>query len=436
MKTRYLILGSGVAGISAAEAIRQTDPAGEITAVSDDPHGYYSRPGLAYFLTGELPEAQLFPMQASALRELGLHSVHGAATSLEPLEHRVILADGAALTYDRLLVATGATAARSPVPGAALPGVVKLDGLDDARQLVHLARRARAAVVIGGGITALEIAEGLHAHCRRVHYLLRSDRYWSSVLDAAESEIILTRLGAAGIQLHLRTEAAEIVGERGRVAGILTTDGRRIPCDLVAVAIGVTPRVEVARAAGLRVERGILADEFLQTNAADVFAAGDAAQVHDPATGKALLDTLWNAARSQGAVAGQNMAGGHVPFIKPMPINVTRLAGVTTTIIGAVGRWPDADMVGLARGDSETWRQLGQALVAEDQHEVNRIRLLVGPRTLLGAIVMGDQTPSRPLQRLVSEQVDITPIRERLLAPGAAIAALIAQHMAAVWRQM
>jgi NADPH-dependent 2,4-dienoyl-CoA reductase/sulfur reductase-like enzyme len=427
MTTRYVIVGSGVAGVAAAAAIRQRDPRGDITLLSDDPHGYYSRPGLAYFLTGEIPEAQLFPMRPAVRRELGLRQVIGAAHRVDPAEHRVILADGAALTYDRLLLATGAVAVRSPVPGAELPGVVKLDGLDDARQLVALARRARAAVVIGGGITALEIAEGLHAHCRQVHYLLRGDRYWGSVLDAAEAEIIMGRLAAAGIQLHTRTEAAEIAGGRGRVAGVVTTDGRRIPCDLVAVAIGVTPRVELAHAAGLRVERGILADEFLQTSAADIFTAGDAAQVYDPATGKALLDTLWNAARSQGHVAGQNMAGGQVRYVKPMPLNVTRLVGVTTTIIGAVGRWPDADMVGLARGDSETWRQLGQALVAEDRHEVNRIRLLVGSRTLLGAVVMGDQTPSRPLQRLVGEQVDITPIRERLLASGAPIAALIAQ---------
>jgi NADPH-dependent 2,4-dienoyl-CoA reductase/sulfur reductase-like enzyme len=119
MTARYLILGSGVAGIAAAEVIRRNDPAGEITVLSDDPHGYYSRPGLAYFLTGELPEAQLFPMKPSELRELGLRNVNGVAVRLEPVEHRVILADGAALTYDRLLLATGATAARSPVPGAA-----------------------------------------------------------------------------------------------------------------------------------------------------------------------------------------------------------------------------------------------------------------------------------------------------------------------------
>jgi len=431
MTPRYVILGSGVAGIAAAEAIRLNDPRGEITVVSDDPHGYYSRPGLAHFLTGEIPQAQLFPMREAELHALGLRRVQGRAIRLDPLEHRVTLADASELVYDRLLLATGATASRAPVPGAELPEVVKLDNLEDARRLIDLARHARAAVVIGGGITALEIAEGLRAHCRRVHYLLRGDRYWGSVLDATESAIVMARLAADGIQIHTRTETAEIVGKRGHVAGIVTTDGRRIPCDLVALAVGVTPRVELARTAGLQIDRGILADEYLLTAAADVFAAGDVAQVHDPRTGAALLDTLWNVARSQGAAAGRNMAGRRVPYAKPMPLNVTRLAGITITIIGAVGRWPDADMVGIGRGDSEAWRQLRDAPVAEDKHEVNRLRLLVGPRTLLGAVVMSDQAASRSLQRLIGEQTDITPIRERLLTPGAPIAALIAEHAAA-----
>jgi len=180
MTTRYLIIGSGVAGIDAADTIRQHDPRGEITLLSDDRHGYYSRPGLAYFLTGEIPQAQLFPMREAELNALGLRRVQGRAARLDPVEHQVTLADGTVLSYDRLLLATGATAARSRVPGAELPEVVKLDHLDDARRLIDLARHARAAVVIGGGITALEIAEGLRVRCRRVHYLLRGDRYWAA----------------------------------------------------------------------------------------------------------------------------------------------------------------------------------------------------------------------------------------------------------------
>ncbi|MGC8780420.1 MAG: NAD(P)/FAD-dependent oxidoreductase, partial [Anaerolineae bacterium] len=395
--------------------------------LSDDPHGYYSRPGLAYLLTGEVPQAQLFPLRDADWRGLGLHRVTAEVVRLEPDAHRVLLADGRALAYDRLLLATGSTAARLNVPGSDLPQVVTLDSLADARRILDLARRAQAAVVVGGGITALELVEGLRVHCRRVHYLLRGDRYWSNVLDEAESRLVLDRLAAEGVQLHLRAEVAEITAHRGRVAGVTTTAGEHIPCDLVAVAIGVQPRAGLARAAGLRVERGVLVDETLRTSAADIYAAGDVAQVYDPRTGRASLDTLWNIARGQGAVAGRNMAGGNERYVKPMPINVTRLAGITTTIIGRVGHGPDADVVGIARGDSETWRQLGEALVAEDASEVNRLRLLIGAKTLVGAVVMGDQRPSRPLQRLIGEEADITPIRARLLAPHAPLAAILAE---------
>jgi len=429
MTIRYVIIGSSIAGVAAAEAIRQVDHAGEITLISDDPHGYYSRPGLAYLLTGEISQAQLFPLREAEWRALGLRRVMGEVARLEPDAHQVILADDRGLPYDRLLLATGSTAARLKAPGSDLPQVVMLDSLADARRILDLARRARAAVVVGGGITALEIVEGLRVHCRRVHYLLRGDRYWSNVLDEAESRLVLARLAAEGVQIHPRAEVAEITAQRGRVAGVTTTAGERIPCDLVAVAIGVLPRADLARAAGLRVERGVLVDEFLRASAADIYAAGDAAQVYDPRTGKALLDTLWNIARGQGAVAGHNMAGGSQRYAKPMPLNVTRLAGVTTTIIGRVGHGPDADVIGIARGDSETWRLLDDALVVEDATEVNRLRLLVGQKTLVGAVVMGDQRPSRPLQRLIGEGTDITPIRARLLAPHAPLAAILAETL-------
>lgn len=118
MTTRYVIIGSGVAGMAAAEAIRTADHAGEITMISNDPYGYYSRPGLAYLLTGEIPQAQLFPLREADWRALGVHRVTAKVTQLEPAAHRAVLADGRPLFYDRLLLATGSTAARLTVPGA------------------------------------------------------------------------------------------------------------------------------------------------------------------------------------------------------------------------------------------------------------------------------------------------------------------------------
>lgn len=425
MPTRYCIVGQGVAGIAAAQAIRAADAAGPITLISDDPHGYYSRPGLAYYLTGEIQRGHLFPWREQEFQQLGLHRVLGRAISLNPAEHRLWLANNVPLVYDRLLLATGASAVRPTLPGSDLPQVIKLDNLADADQMLALARQAQSAVVVGGGITALEIVEGLRQHCRRVHYLLRGQRYWSNVLDEAEARLVMQRLAAEGVRIHTHSELAAIEAKRGRVAAVLTTAGQRIACDLVAIAIGVAPRAELAQAAGLAVTRGILVDETLRTSDPDIFAAGDVAQVFDPRAGKALLDTLWNSARSHGHTAGQNMAGGALRYVKPMPLNVTRLAGITTTIIGAVGAGRDADLIGIARGDSELWRELGQALVAEEEHEVNRLRLLVGLTTLVGAVLMGDQRLSRPLQRLIGEQIDITPIRSQLLTPDAPLASLL-----------
>mgnify|MGYP001213467241 CR=1 FL=1 len=427
MPTRYLIVGQGVAGIAAAEAIRAADASGEITLLSDDPHGYYSRPGLAYYLTGEVPRAHLFPWREQDFAQRGLRRMQGRALSLDPAGHRLLLADGSALAFDRLLLATGSAAVRPNLPNIDLPQVATLDNLADTERILALARKARSAVVVGGGITALELVEGLRARCRHVHYLLRGQRYWSNVLDEAEGRIVLERLTAEGVQIHTHSEIAAIEQQRGRLAAVLTTAGQRIPCDLLAVAIGVSPRAELARTAGLAVDRGVLVDPFLASSAPDIYAAGDVAQVYDPRAGKALLDTLWNSARSHGMTAGQNMAGGAARYVKPMPLNVTRLAGVTTTIIGSVGAGRDADLVGIARGDSELWRQLGQALVAEEDHEVNRLRLLVGPTTLVGAVLMGDQRLSRPLQRLIGEQIDITSIRAHLLTPHAPLAALLSR---------
>jgi NAD(P)H-nitrite reductase large subunit len=333
-----------------------------------------------------------------------------------------------------LLLATGSLAARPPLPGVDLDGVVKLDDLDDARRILKRCRRGRTAVVVGGGITALEIVEGLRARNVRTHYFLRGERYWSNVLDETESRIVEHRLQEEGVQIHPHTELAEILGKRGRVAGVLTQDGHRIDCALVAIAIGVRPRIELAEGAGLETERGIQVDEYLQTSAADVFAAGDAAQVLDPLAGKSVLDTLWGVAVTQGRIAGRNMAGQAMPYHKAVPFNVTRLAGLTTTIIGTVGRGSDKDLLGIARGDSETWRQLPDALVAQYAFDVNRLRVLVGEHSLLGAIVMGDQTLSLPLYHLVTRQADITPIRDPLLEPSARLGDLIASFWTD-WRE-
>jgi nitrite reductase (NADH) large subunit len=420
--SRYVILGTGVAGIAAAQALRALDRQGSMIFISNDPHWYYSRPGLAYYLAGEIEEKQLYPFGRAEYQALNAHFWQGTAAKILPQEAGVLLNDGKLLGYDRLLLAVGASAMPLAVPGAELQGVVKLDHLEDARLIVSKARQARTAVVVGGGITALELAEGLALRGVKVHLLIRSERYWSNVLDEVESKIIQHRLKEDKITVHPETELAEILGKQGRVIGIRTKSGQQLGCDLVAYAIGVQPRLQLAKEAGIACERGILVDEHLRTNFPNIFAAGDVAQVYDPLSGRSVVDSLWAPARDQGQVAGMNMAGKSRVYLKPPSLNVT------TTIIGnvGVGTGRDETHVTIARGDSETWRNVPDAIIAQNGFDVNHIRLMVTGKNIVGAILMGDQKLSAALQTIIRERIDISPIREQLLAPNAPIADLLA----------
>ncbi len=165
--TCHVIIGAGAAGISAAEAIRAEDPHAEIVLITEEKDGYYSRPGLAYYLSGETTESMLFPFAKQDFSQLKISPVYGSAARIIPAGKSVLLAGGQSISYDRLLIATGAEARTVDLPGADLDGVVKLDNILDARLILKQARKAKAAVVIGGGITALELVEGFTARRTR-----------------------------------------------------------------------------------------------------------------------------------------------------------------------------------------------------------------------------------------------------------------------------
>jgi NADPH-dependent 2,4-dienoyl-CoA reductase/sulfur reductase-like enzyme len=431
---KYVIVGCGVAGLSAAESIRKHDPSGRIVMITEDPHGFYSRPGLAYVLNGLLPEDQIRTDYGDTLEAIGVETVVEQVKAVQPEVKRVALNDGQ-MAYDTLLLAVGARAVLPEIPGIHSTGVVRLDNLDDLKRILRSIRRARSAVVIGGGITALELAEGFAARKLRTHYLLRRDRYWPSVLDEYESRLVESKLIEEGIRLHHRTEVMRIVEKRGRVHAVETKAGETIECQLVGVAIGIRPRLDLARSARLNVDRGILVDEFMQSSVEGIYAAGDVAQVYDPVSGEHRLDSLWWVARQQGEIAGANMAGGGIEYHKPVAFNVTHIGGLTTTLIGAIGAAEDdEDLVSIVRGESETWQDPTQALASGIENHDHRIRLRVGERHIVGALVLGDQTVSRALQELIGQKVDISTIRQRLIENPKEISTTIMQ-LWHEWRQ-
>jgi NAD(P)H-nitrite reductase large subunit len=413
--THHVLVGSGIAALSAAEAIRSVDPAARITMVSEETGPLYSRPGLAYLLTGALPERQLAIRSRADLAALHVERVSGRAARLAPATHELFLADGRVLPFDRLLIATGAASVAPEFPGADLDGIVTFDGIDDARALMARARKAGRALVVGGGSTAVELAEGLQALGVETHYFLRGDRYWARVLDETESALVEAGLAHRGITVHRRTEVMRALGRNGRVVAVNTNKDEMFKCQLVAVAVGVRPRVSLAQDAGLAVDRGITVTDRMESSATDVYAAGDVAQAFDPALGRAVLDTLWSAAAEQGRVAGLNMAGSPTVFHRHVALNVTQVGDVVITVIGEVGGTEDPDLITITRGQSEAWSggSRGTNLVRHDA--TDRIRIHIDGRVILGAVIMGDQALSLPLTRLIADRVDIAPIRDALV---------------------
>jgi NAD(P)H-nitrite reductase large subunit len=432
--TRFLILGMGTAGLSAAEEIRYHQPSAAITMVSDDPHGYYSRPGLAYVLNRELPKSQLFPVSHDRWNRLAIKRVRARAVRIDPESRSVWLDTGQRVCYDRLLLALGSSAVPLQVPGAELDGVLALNSLQDVQRMIRCARQAREAVVVGGGVTAIEIVEGLHARGVQVHYAMRGARYWRSVLDEAESSLIEARLIEQGITIHHHTEIARILARRDllgrrKVAGVQTTDGWQIRCQLVAVAVGVQPRLDLVAGTGIETERGIVVNDRLQTNIPGIYAAGDVAQVWDPVTGRSCLESLWPVAVAQGRVAGANMAGQFAVYERGIPANVTRLAGLVVALVGSVGTRPepDADLVTISRGDSEAWRRLPDTIVVHDGHKVNRQRLIIKDNRLVGAVLIGEQSLFPMVCRLIRERVDIGVFLRALRSPQVDLARVLVQ---------
>lgn len=414
--SRYLIIGGGIAGLSAAEVLRAREPDASITLVGAEAHPPYSRPGLAYLLAGSLPEAQLTLRNPDELSRLKLDRRVGEVVGIDPEAHAVTLASGERLPYDRLLLAMGARALPLEVPGANLDGVVQLDHLEHARDILRRARRARSAVVVGGGPTAVELAEGLRAQGLVVHYLLRGDRYWGSVLDPTEAALVEAGLAREGILLRRNARVVAALGTDGVLAGVQTDAGDAIACELLAVAIGVSPRVELARAAGIAVGRGVLVDASLRTSAPDVFAAGDVAELRDPERGGTSMEGLWSSALAQGRAVGRAMAGVNVCYRPEPSLNITRLGGITIAIVGQVAppesRMPDPDLRTFSRGDSELWRARGPGRAVRSGRKVGRIRVTLTSDRVVGALVMGDAASARALCHLVRARVEVPGLSE------------------------
>ncbi|HEU5357755.1 MAG TPA: FAD-dependent oxidoreductase [Gemmatimonadales bacterium] len=325
-----VILGAGAAGAAAAERLRREGYGGPLTLVDAEPDGPVDRPNLSKdYLAGTAPEAwiPLFPddwfSRHRITRRFGVR-----AGAIDPAARVVTLADGERLSFDRLLIATGADPARLPIPGADLPHVHTLRSLGDSRTLIAAAAKARRAVIVGSGFIGLEVAASLRARGLEVDVVTPDSRPLQLQLGSELGGFVRQLHEEHGVRFHLRAGVEAITPGGVRLVG-----GGQVPAELVVLGVGVRPAVGIASAAGLTVDGGILVDEFLETSVPGIFAAGDVARWPDPRSGGRVRVEHWAVAQRQGQVAALNLLGGREPF-RAVPFFWSQHYDVTIAMVG------------------------------------------------------------------------------------------------------
>src|SRR6266566_901853 len=308
----YVIVGGGIAGVTAAETLRNEEPSAEITVIADTPLPAYYRPALKDYLAGRVTEDTLYVRRRSFYADLGIHFMLDRAVRIAVNQHALQLSSGRQVGYDRLLLATGARASRLSCPGSDLAGVITLRTIADYQAALRLLQTARRVVVCGSGSLALETVEILQHRGIQVTHLLRSRRLWKDILDRTASELVLHQEEQDGVDIRVEEEIAEVIGKKGdggQVLGIITKNGARIPCDVVVTAIGIEPAVDFMKESGIACGRGVKVDHAMRTSIPDIFAIGDAAETSDPVTGRERIFGQWYPAMQQGRTAAYSMLG-------------------------------------------------------------------------------------------------------------------------------
>jgi 3-phenylpropionate/trans-cinnamate dioxygenase ferredoxin reductase component len=318
-KPSFIIVGGGLAGALAAQTLREEGFDGSITLLGQEPNAPYERPPLSKdYLQGKADRDSIFvhaePWYAEHGVDLSLGSV---VTSLDPAARTVTTDTGAQLHFDKLLLATGSKPRRLEVPGADFDGVYYLRNVEDSERIKIEFARARRAVIIGAGWIGLETAAAARAAGLDVTLLVSGDLPLQRVLGPEVAPIFDELHRSHGVDLRYRTTAAELTGRHGQVTGVILSDETRIDADMIIVGIGAVPRTELAAAAGLKINNGIVVDEKLRTSDPDIFAAGDIAHAYSPRLGRHIRVEHWANARRQGVVAAKAMLGQDAVDLRP-----------------------------------------------------------------------------------------------------------------------
>jgi NAD(P)H-nitrite reductase large subunit len=400
----YVVVGNGPAGTGAVEAIREVDREGRITVISDEAVKNYSKPLISYLLAKKVKKNQLAQREEDFYERRRVELVlKKKAVKLEIDSKNVVLGDRGKIPFDKLLIATGGSPIPLSIIGQDAGGIFSFTRLEDVEALTRYMRESpvQKAVVVGGGLIGLKATEALIERGITVTIVELADRILSTTFDRKASEIIAGVLKKEGCQVLLQNTLSRIIADRSKkVKAVILRDERKIPCDLVILAVGVVPNCDLVKGTAIRCDRGILVDAHMQTSLANIYAAGDCCQVQDFFTKTSRVIPIWPNALRQGKIAGSNMAGRVKEYEGALAMNSVELCGIPTISVGMTD--PPED---------EGYEKI------EFLNEKKSIykKLVLRGEVIVGALFVGDINRAGIYTGLIKESVKVQDLKGQLL---------------------
>lgn len=398
MSKAYVVVGNGVAGVSAALAIRARDARGAIALVSDEGDHFFSRTALMYAFMGRLPRRAMEPYERHTWRERGIELVRARVTDLDASRHQLTLGDGRTLPYDRLLIATGSRARRLSAPGVTddLAGLVRFVTLQDLDACERYTPTTKRAVVVGGGLIGIELVECLRFHGVAVTFLVREPWYWPAALSREEGAMVAREMRRHGVDVREGEAVASVARDAsGRVSSVTTTAGETVACELLGVCVGVEAQVQWLEGVTTppAMGRGVKVDATLRSSLEDVWAAGDCAELED-----GRVESIWYSAKRQGTLAGENMSGRPRGYAPPVFFNSAKLFELEFTTVGALAEVEEG----------------AESLYAAHPTRSISWRIVHAGDRVLGFNALGSRWDHTVLTRWIEEERPVDWVRENL----------------------
>lgn len=361
---KYLIIGGGVAGTTAAETVREEDKISGVAIISNEPHRLYSRIMLSKpnFFLGKIPFERVWLKTKEWYAQRNIELLTDKKAVLLDAKNKIVtLNDGLQIAYEKLLLAVGGCARKLSIPGADKRGIFYLRTLDDAKAIIVAAKTARQAVCVGGGFVSFEMCEMLRLAGLEVTLLIRENRYWESLLDEISSRIIENAMEKGGVKIIRGAEIKELGGQEiiEDVSAFCPKENNqtKTSCELLIAGIGVFCPHDWIKQAGLEVNRGICANEYLETNISDIWTAGDCAEFYDVILDEIIQAGNWINAQTQGRAAGLNMLGKKEKF-KLVSFYSSGAFGITIVFVGDIRPLADRQIIAAGPTNSNSYRRL------------------------------------------------------------------------------